>query len=339
MAEDTASRTLEPRPSGRLSGLGLDATVAVLSALLAAGVALDFRRHAEGISFAEEGFFTPEHVFFYSMFLGVAAAIGVATYRGRRGGATWIDAVPTGYGWGVVGVFVFALGGAGDFLWHGAFGFEQGFEALVSPSHLTLAAGAVLFLASPLRACWYRDGEPTGLAALPAVLSAGLVLTAIALFGGFLNPILQPYPAFDGSSSVETLGVAALVTFPLVLVGVGLALCRRFDLPPGSFVLAFLLPGVASGVAGESLGLLPSILVAGLVADGLVARRPPRPDDVRAIRTFAALVPLSFAASYLLLVALGPGIPWTVHVWVGAIGLSGIAGLLLSYAVAPGRDA
>lgn len=336
MAGDTSSNTAIETGQPRIPGPSLDAGVAVLSLLMVAGIALDFRRHAQGISFAEEGFFTAEHVFFYAMFLGIAALIGVATVRERRARASWIEAVPTGYTWGILGVIVFGLGGAGDFLWHSAFGFEQGFEALVSPSHLALAVGAALFLASPLRATWYRDGEPDGVALLPALLSLGLVLAIVALFGGFLNPILRPYAAWQASGPVQTLGVAGLVAFPLLFVGTGLATVRRFPLPAGALTLTFLVPGLASTATAPALWYAIPVVVAGLVADLLASRWPPRPGSIRAIRGFGAVVPLSFVGTYFLVLELGAAITWTVHVWVGTVVLAGIAGLLLTYAVFPG---
>ena len=92
------------------------------------GVALDFRAHAGGRSFEEEGFVTPEHAFFYSMFLGIAAVLFAATYRNCRACATRVSAVPDGYGWAAVGVLPFGVAGVADFGWHSGFGFEEGVE-------------------------------------------------------------------------------------------------------------------------------------------------------------------------------------------------------------------
>jgi hypothetical protein len=332
MGTDTVS--LERLSKTGLTGRQLDAVVSVLSVLMVTGVALDFRRHAQGISFAQEGFFTPEHTFFYSMFLGIAAVIGAATYRNRRAGSDWIRAVPTGYGWGVIGVFVFGFGGGADFVWHSTFGFEEGVEGLTSPSHHLLAIGAVLFLASPLRAAWYRREDPTGLDVLPVIVSTALSLSLILLFAAFINPIAQPVGGFD-SYAARVIGVTSVIVFPLVLVAATLALVRRFQLPPGALTFLFLVPGLASATPGGDFIYLLPVALAGLVADGLVAWRRPIPANLRAFRAFGALVPLVFGSAYFLLVEFEVGIAWTVHIWTGAVTLAALTGLMLTYAIAP----
>lgn len=323
-------------PTGLSSGHSLDVIVAALSLSIVGGVAWDIRRHSEGISFAAEGFATLEHVVIYASFAGVSIAIGLATILRRRTGHTWFEAVPRGYRWGVLGIGVFALGGFGDVLWHSAFGFEQGFQALVSPSHLALAVGSTLLLGSPLRGAWRREGAVGGVAVLPAVVSAGLVLTVIVLFGGFLNPIMRLDFAFGADGAGRAMAVSSIVLFPLALLCTGLVLCRRFALPLGGLTVCFGIPGIASGVAGHTLALVPAVVVAGVVADGLVAVWSPRPGATRAVRGFGTLVPLSFAASYVLLLQRSAGVPWSVHVWAGTVVMAGLAGLLVTYVVDPG---
>ncbi len=325
---------------GPMSRWQLDAVVAVLSLLMVVGVALDFRRHAlYGVSFAEEGFFTTEHVFFYSMFLAIAAVLGAATVLQRRKGASWVEAVPTGYGWGVVGVVIFGLGGLGDLAWHTAFGFEESTEALVSPSHLALALGAGLFLASPFRSAWHR-GEARGVRSLPVVISAGLVTTLIALFTLFFNPLAAPYPHFvppDGDGAILRVGIAATITYPLIYVGTVLVLARRFDLPPGAYTLVFLAPALASSAAFNHFEYAWPAVTAGIVADGLARWRRPTPDDTLAARLVAALVPMTFVATYHAVIELGVGVAWTTHVWAGSIVMAGMLGLLLSVVATAGE--
>jgi hypothetical protein len=312
--------------------------------LLLAGVVADFQRHAAGISFAEEGFFTTEHVFFYSMFLAVAGVLFLATYRERLAGATWIEAVPPGYEWAVIGVAMFGGGGIADFGWHSAVGFEQGIEALVSPSHLLLAAGATLFFAAPLRAAWLREGRPTGLATVPVVLSAAITTTLLALFGGFLNPLIAPYPAAETEAMRGT--VSGLIAFPLLFVGIGLALVKRFRPPVPSLTVVFTAAALGSTAVRGYLPLVGVALVAGLIADLLVRVRPPVAGDTTALRAFCTLVPVGFATAYFVVVELVYGIAhttledgatlWSTHIVTGTVVLAGAAGLLLSYLLVPG---
>jgi hypothetical protein len=327
-----------------LAGARLDGVVTTLSVLMLAGIVADFQEHAAGISFAEEGFFTPEHVFFYSMFLGVAGVLFVATYRERLAGATWIEAVPPGYEWAVIGVAMFGGGGIADFGWHSAFGFEEGIEALVSPSHLLLAAGATLFFAAPLRAAWLREGRPTGVAVFPVVASAAITTTLISMFAGFINPLLVPYPA--AASEPMRMGMSALVAFPLLFVGIGLALVRRFRPPVPALTIVFTSAGLASASIRGYPELVVPALLAGVVADLLVRVRPPTAGATLGIRAFCTLIPVVLAASYFVVVDLAYGIThapveegfqmWSMHAVAGTVVLAGAAGLLLSYLITPG---
>lgn len=317
------------------SGTRFDGAFVALSLVLVGGIALDVRAHGRrDISFAEEGFLTPEHVLFYSAFLLLAALLLGRTAANRRRGATWLAAVPAGYGAGVLGVVIFALGGAGDYLWHSAFGFEQGLEIAVSPTHLSLIAGAALFLSSPARAASRREGSLSVPAGIAVSLSVGLALSVVVLIAVYVNPVVRIFPARPGSTAVAR-GLASLIVFPTMLLGVTLALVRRFDLPVGGLTLALFLPGLASAqVFGDYVYVLP-VLVAGLVADGLAVVARPSVRRPLALRAFGALVPASFAASYVLLVAVQGRLAWTVHVWTGAVVVAGAAGLLATYMVVP----
>jgi len=322
---------------GRLEGWRLDSAVTALSVLLLSGIAFDARAHAGGLSFAEEGFVTPEHTLFYSAFLGIAGVIGLATVGNRSAGADWIGAVPVGYRVGVLGVLVFGFGGVGDYVWHSTFGFEQGTEVLTSPTHLLLAVGGVLFLSSPLRAAWRREGDPTRQAMIAAVLSGAFTFGLFGLFSGILNPIANPNVAEQYAVS-QQLAVAQFMVYPALFVGVGVALSRRFDLFPGSLTVVFLGPGLM-GIAPnpENLPLVGAALVAGVVADILVQVSPPRAGRAAPLRVFGATVSLAFAGSYVLIVeyVLARPLALSVHLWAGAVALAGLGGLVVTYLIVP----
>ncbi|GAA0662516.1 hypothetical protein [Natronoarchaeum mannanilyticum] len=334
MSTDDLRSTVRAPVAELLEGRSLDYAVAALSALMIAGVAADFRAHAQGISFAEEGFFTPEHTFFYSMFLGIAAVLLAATYRNRRAGADWVDAVPAGYGWGIVGVALFGLAGVGDLGWHTAFGFEESVEALTSPTHLGLGAGAALFLGSPLRSALRRADDLRGIELAPAIVSASLVLTVLALFSAYVNPLTNAglMPTYERASAAA---LGAMIVYPALLTGVALTMVRRFKLPFGAIAAVLVPSAVASTLMSGRFELVLAALAAGLVGDAVAAASRPSIENPRALRTFCALVPATFAATYFLVYELAEGVAWTVHVWTGAIVLAGASGLLLSYAVLP----
>lgn len=322
--------------STEYGGWAMDAVVAILSVFFFAGVTLDFRSHHSGISFAEEGFFTPEHMFFYTMFLGIAAVVGSVTYRNRRTGADWVEAVPSGYGWGIVGLLLFGLGGVGDFWWHTTFGFEHGTEGLTSPSHLMLATGTALLLASPLRAAWYRSDDPTGVEIFPVIVSASLLFSLLVLFGGWANPISQPQPAPTISNHAAIMiGISGLHLFSLFFVGGMQALIRQFQLPFGALTVMIGVPAVVTAVVWGTFDYIVTVVLTGLTADAFVRWRRPTPTNLRALRMFGALIPLVFVGSYMGIIRLTDEIAWTVHVWTGAVITAGLAGLLLTYAIAP----
>src|SRR5262249_59226394 len=76
-------------------------------------------------------------------------------------------------------------------------------------------------------------------------------------------------------------------------------------------------------------------LVAGLIGDVLMVALRPSADRVAALRTFALALPVALYLLYFIAVELGGGIMWSIHLWLGAIVLAGVVGLLLSYVVAP----
>jgi hypothetical protein len=320
---------------GEFRGRRLDLTVVVLSVLMTAGIVLDFRNHATGISFEEEGFFTPEHVFFYTAFLCIAATLVSVTYYNRRQGASWISAVPDGYQLGVLGVFMFGFGGFGDYLWHSTFGFETGVEALTSPTHLLLASGAILFVSSPLRATWYAKEETRGKDLAPAVVSATLAVLTLLLFTLYASPLNEVIPAESNSYAALALGVSSILIYSAIMTGSSLTLVRRFTLPPGTFTFLFGVTSVAIAFPSANFGFVPAMVVAGVFADVLYRFTRPSLEKIRSFRIFAALVPLAMFSLYYVTISLTSGILWTIHVWAGSVVLAGITGLLLSYLMLP----
>lgn len=348
MSSTTVSSESNDGATLPVSGRVFDALVSVFSLLLVAGIAADFRSHAAGISFAEEGFLTAEHAFFYAAFVCIAGLLFWGTYVRRRAGRDWIRAVPPGYGFAVVGVLVFGFGGVGDFVWHSAFGFEESFEALVSPSHLTLAVGAVLFLSAPMRAAATRDREPDAgpgvLSTVPVVVSLTLVLAILGMFGGFVNPLVRPYPHYAYFRMQEV--VTMLVAWPLVYVGALTFVRRRFEPLPGTFTAAFGVSALAIvQVEGVFALVLPAVL-AGVVADVFVAYAPRPSSSGWSFRAFAAVLPAAFATTYFAVVDVRWGIDhsplragmynWSVHVVLGTIALAALVGVLFAVVAGDG---
>jgi hypothetical protein len=322
-----------------LSAARLDAAVLALASWSLFGVLLDVRNHGQGASFALEGFLTVPHTIFYSGFAGIAVLLVAVVYANRRAGASRKESVPVGYRLGLVGVGIFGLGGPGDALWHATFSAEQGVEALTSPTHLMLATGAVLFLSSPLRAAHARE-ENGLLGRATAGVSATYVLASITIITLYSHPVADPHAMrAAGDVAKMNLGVTGIMLHAAVLSGLAVVLVREFDVVPGTFTFMLLIDGIAMTWVGQSYVLLPGMVLAGVVADGLLVTLDPSAERPRHLRVFAAAVPAVVYAFYFVSIALAATIVWPVHTWAGAVVLAGFAGLLVSYVSLPSSRA
>src|SRR5713226_726019 len=127
-----------------VSTLRFDLVMGLLSIVYVSGVYLDGWAHAHGL--VDRTFFTPWHAVLYSAYALNAAVLVATLLRNHARGYAWLRAMPAGYELSLLGVPLFALGGAGDMFWHILFGFEVGIQPLLSPTHLVLAmSGLFIF--------------------------------------------------------------------------------------------------------------------------------------------------------------------------------------------------
>jgi len=311
-----------------------------------------------------ESFFTPWHGMFYSGFAASALWMLVIVQRRQADGATGLGAVPIGYGLGLVGVAVFASGGAFDMAWHELFGVEVGLEALLSPSHLVLFCGALLLITSPLRAAW-SDGHshaPTLQQLVPALLSMTLATASVAFLFMSISPsltdamtsspyrfIAETFAARPGVASwmteaVQLEGYAAILLTTIILVGPILLLARRWVLPFGTMTL--LLGVVSASVAAIDsfdMGLtFVSAPLAGLAGDVLYRRLRPTRRGPQTLWAVGASVPTVMWLSYFAILALFMDVGWPAELWAGATAMSALTGFglaLLVHAPTPPQPA
>lgn len=329
-----------------------DVVTVLLGTWLMAGLAVDGWAHTNlgGL----ETFFTPWHALFYSGFTATAAWILWSSWRRRQPGHLLIDAIPEGYGLGVVGLGIFAVGGAGDMIWHTIFGIEVDIDALMSPTHLVLYAGGILILTSPLRAEWARPGPVTGMRQFaPALLSAALATSLTAFFFLYLSPFLDVDMSaretgflteeFSGGGGGYAYfsnlrgGIAGILLTTLILYSSALLLLRRGQTPMLSFTVMFAL--VAAMIQGVGAFTRPWMVavaaIGGLGADLLVRGLRPAVERPGSLRIFAGLAPILLWAPYVAAIAVTDGIGWDVEIWSGVVIWSGILGLGLSLLVIP----
>jgi hypothetical protein len=288
-----------------------------------------------------ETFFTPWHALFYSGFTACAAWIAWLVVRGQEQGRSLRDAIPAGYELAVLGLVVFAVGGAADFTWHTVFGVEADLDALFSPSHLALFMGIALIVSSPFRAAWGDPEEtrPRLLTFLPPLLSLALLTSLVAFFLMEFSSFIDLSPTYSDNEQIWMGGIASALLTNLIIVVPALHLLRRWRLPFGSLTVLFtFVATIVNGLfAFEYAVLILPAFVGGLGADLLAARLRPAPDQPRSWRLFGFLLPLPLWAAYYLVLQLGWGLAWPIEITTGVPIYNALITLLLAHLLLPVR--
>ena len=324
------------------AGVGFDWAFLVPCSWLMIGISLDGWAHNHVP--ALETFFTPWHGVLYSGYLAVAAFLLVVLVRNQRRGAAWQRAVPTGYGLPLLGVGIFAVGGVLDLIWHVLFGIERNVAALLSPTHLLLALGAVLMVGGPLRATWQRlPAQPAASRSnlFPMLLSLAYILAIFTFFTQFANPIANSYADQHTIEPLEDLGIASILLQTALFMGCALFALRRWHLPLGAFILLYVINSTVSSLMAKSSVVISVAILAtltGFLLDLLYKGFKPGTEDKAALRLFAFAVPVVSNSMYFLGLFAIKGIAWSVHLWVGSIVMAGVVGLLLSYVLVPPQE-
>ena len=279
-----------------------------------------------------ETFFTPWHAILYS---GAAALFGWLVLRTRA--ARSPDRL-----WVVAAAAVFAVGGAGDLLWHEVFGVETGVDALVSPTHLLLLIGGLIGLTAPLRES--RDQRLEGFrSALPVLASLALTAALSAFFLLYASPFTSDSPSTEltkipegapGHEAAELPAVAGLAGYLITtaVVVIPLLILRiRGLLPFGAVtLLVTLVATLSSAVTQFEQPFAPAAaVVAGLTADLVVRAGRPLAEPVQ-LALLGAVVPLLLWAAQLASLGLTTGVGWPPELVVGVVVLSTIFGSLLA---------
>ena len=327
---DAPARTRKEQP--RLTARE-DLLTVLFSAWLIGGIFVDGWAHNND---KPESFFTPWHGLFYSGFLATAAwMLSRYQHHGR---------IPVGYGWGFVGLALFGAGGAGDMVWHMAFGVEVDLEALLSPTHLVLFLSGILIVTSPLRAAWSDAGGRS--LPLPALLSTTILTATVAFFYMHFSPFLtdamqaEPYEfarTLDRgggwlADELQLEGFAAILLTTVILIAPTLLLLRRWRLPAGSLTLLF---GVVVAMDSALLGFeMPETILAGVVAglagDLLARSLQPTRSPATVLRIIGFAVPVALWLTYFAVLAVFYSVGWSVELWSGITVMSGLTGLGLA---------
>ncbi|MEZ4640702.1 MAG: hypothetical protein R2873_36400 [Caldilineaceae bacterium] len=334
-------RTSTDRPAA-IGGIRFDWLLGIVSAVFVGGLFLDGWAHNHGK--VDQSFFTPWHAFFYAGFLVTGLVVVGAVIVNRLRGYNLYDAIPTGYKTTLTGLMIFAAGGVGDLGWHTLFGIEEDIEALFSPTHLMLGIGISLIVTGPLRAAWNRRGKADSWRALgPAILSVGLLISTFSFFLMFAHPINTIIGGARHRHFMNDIGVMAgmlaLITMAALMIGPVLLILRRWTLPPGALTLIWGLHTAGMTVLdyedSQQLWMALGMMAVVVVLDVAVWRFRAALQRADNLRLFAFTAPVLLFGAYFGVLELTEGIGWSIHLWTGAVFLTGVAGLLLSYLLMP----
>jgi Tol biopolymer transport system component len=176
--------------------------------------------------------------------------------------------------------------------------------------------------------------------------------TAINLSNNTALDVILPRWSADGSQVLftanghsltppqyltEALGAAGVLIHAALMMGVTLLVLKQWRLPFGSMLLMLGVSGALMTVFRDRYGLIPYLVVAGLLIDILLLAIRPSAEPQHKTRyyLFAFLAPLVYFGLYFLAIHLSDGIGWTLHLWLGTIVVSGLIGVLLALLLLP----
>lgn len=309
----------------------------VMGMWLIIGLFIDGFAHNHG---AVETFFTPWHGILYSGYLACAVWIFMMIRANKinTGAAGWIEAIPVGYKLGAVGVILFFVGGLGDMYWHTVFGIEKNIEALLSPTHLLLLAGALMILTSPYRAISHIEkGEaPTFRQLLPALTSIGLTFTVFAFFLMYAWSFRQSLWMAREEDAISRAVVDFLLTTMLLVTPLMFVL-RKWKLPFGTvtyfFVFESIFLAVLDGFA--HYGSIVILLISGVIGDMLFRAIKERDVADWSYKAVFFVIPVLIWGMYFANQKLNHNLDWSPELWGGTIFLCALCSLGLSILAAP----
>ncbi|HEU5230491.1 MAG TPA: hypothetical protein VFU49_21905, partial [Ktedonobacteraceae bacterium] len=151
------------------------------------------------------------------------------------------------------------------------------------------------------------------------------------------NPFIQfsPTDVTKAQLTEQSLAVLGIVLQSMLLVMLILFAIRRWRMPLGTFTLVLTLNAISLGIMRDHYLIIPIFAIAGGIIDGVYHLLKPTIERVDQFRLFAAIVPTIIFLVYFLTLWMTMGIVWSIHLSVGSVVVSGIAGWLVSYIMIP----
>ena len=293
-----------------------------------------------------ENFFTWAHGLIYG---GMLALVGVLVVMRKE--------IPQAYRVPLIGIPIFLLGGVADLGWHTFFGIETGVDIILSPTHETIGLGLMLVSSAPLfSALRYRSEMRTLRDQLPMLFSVASWLVMIHFATAYaMDPAagIVNAPPDANSFSVNYFTATAITYYKLVggivvlllesfiMASFALFVASRFNLRPGALTLLLVLGNTLPALPfTNDSPLLVTIfamsLIAGIVGDTLIAWMGDLPHPASRFCVYAAAVPATYVAVYMLAIALTGGSWWDWSVRTSLVIFAGVIGLGLSLLMLPG---
>jgi hypothetical protein len=325
----------------RRFGLGFDHLMALLALLLTVAAYVDAwsRLPPQGTAIGFQPWGDAGVVAVWLALTGILVVMAVA---GLANGRRWSSVLPRGYLASLVACGVLGLATILDAYYQLAFGAGSGLEVLLRPTHLIeLGAGAVI-VAAPLRAALRRGDLQAG---LPALVSASLLVAAIAFATQFLSPLVDLWPASSINAPTvppgwwtQHLGAGSIVLEASLLSGSVLLVIRSFEVRAGSLTIVCAVQGALLAILKMHWWLVPAPVAAGVIADlAVVILKPSRGRPLQA-HLVGAVTAGAFASAYFAVLAAAGGLSWDVQLSVGVALLAAAAGWLIGavlFAVLP----
>ncbi len=309
-------------------------------------------------------FFTWAHALLYSGLLLLLYLVGARYAAARRRNESLAVELGPAYSWSALGVLVFLLGGIADMINHVFFGFEAGFDALLSPTHQVIGAGVLLIISGPIRSAVSNTPRPITLVQqLPAIISSAAILELMhwgtqvffRVDAARALGVVVPHELDANALTLMTIhfyqqggSLIAVVLQSLLMMGAAFYLVRNLRLQPGALTILFVLGNGLIAIT-HSLGWLDAVSVflasvaAGLAGDIILARAPAYFTSRGWFGFFAFAVPAIYAAVLCVFtVAFMGGTWWDPLFAAGTIFYAGLFSLLLSFvasAIPPRLDA
>ncbi|HEY1653499.1 MAG TPA: hypothetical protein VGF86_00120 [Candidatus Tumulicola sp.] len=323
-----------------------DWSMAVASLWLSAGILIDAWYHFHE---TVESFFEPAHALLFAGLLASYVFTAAAITAYVRQGYPLRRALPPGYDLTRVGLVTALAGGILDMIKHTLWGFEQGFDALLSPTHLLIGAGMFLIILGPIRSAFMRTPPLRSLAGqLPMLFAVASMMELIHWGTQFIflsgaesmnapvPPASMPHDTLTLLSiqyDKQGLGLLSVFVQSALTIGFSLFVSRRFRLAPGALVVMLVvgnafIAAVHASYPGQFWAVILASAAAGVCGEIFAVGA-----HASAARwnAFSFFVPAVYWAVFLSVLAITmQGLWWSHDVVAGSVLFAGLTGLFVN---------